>query len=179
MEIVCRSQNSDDAAEVASLVASVFTASEGEAEGTLIGRLARDLTAEQGDDVRGFVAIDGEQIVGSIFFSRLSFATDVEAFILAPVAIACAHQRKGIGQQLIRYGLEQMKQAGAAIAVTYGDPAYYCKTGFAPVGQDVIPPPLPLSMPEGWLAQSLDGGVVAPVSGPSSCVGGLNDPVYW
>lgn len=72
-----------------------------------------------------------------------------------------------------------MKKRGAAIVVTYGDPAYYGRLGFNAIGQDVIPPPFELTQPEGWLAQSLDGGAIAAIPGPSACVGALDDAVYW
>jgi putative acetyltransferase len=36
-----------------------------------------------------------------------------------------------------------------------------------------------LQRPEGWLAQSLTGKAIQPITGPSSCVEALNKPEYW
>jgi predicted N-acetyltransferase YhbS len=63
--------------------------------------------------------------------------------------------------------------------VTYGDPAFYEKVGFRPVSQDTLPPPLDLSQPDGWLAQSLTDNEVPRLHGPSTCVPAFNDPVFW
>jgi len=35
----------------------------------------------------GFVAIENEKIIGSIFFTQLTFQSEVNAFLLSPVAI--------------------------------------------------------------------------------------------
>jgi len=72
-----------------------------------------------------------------------------------------------------------MKEKGTQIAVTYGDPAYYTKTGFEPLSQELIPPPLELSLPIGWLGQSLIEKPIPELPGPSRCVIAFNNPAYW
>ena len=69
-----RHHTKNDSRAIVQLFASVFADSEGETEGALIGRLAKDLFEKTDEhDLFNFVAeIDG-QIVGSIFFSRLWF----------------------------------------------------------------------------------------------------------
>ncbi len=70
--------------EIKQLFTKTFTASEGQAEGALIGALAHDLiTRTDPQDLYCFVATDKEQIIGCIFFSRLTFQRDVNAFLLA------------------------------------------------------------------------------------------------
>jgi predicted N-acetyltransferase YhbS len=68
---------------------------------------------------------------------------------------------------------------GAQIAVTYGDPAFYGRTGFANVTTDTLPAPHPLSQPMGWIAQSLTGKGLPKIQGPLSCVAPLDDPAFW
>ena len=89
---------SSSAREIKKLFSSVFTNSEGQAEGELIGNLAFELqetTAPR--DLFGFVARDGENIIGCIFFTRLKFEVQIDAFILSPVAVATQYQnRKGV-----------------------------------------------------------------------------------
>jgi len=159
---------------------SVFTDSEGPEEGELIGNLVRDIvnTTPPGD-LDGFVAVEEQEVFGAILFSRLRFSTQLNAFILAPVAVHSAFQGRGIGQRLIRHGIMKMREAGVSLLMTYGDPAFYGKVGFNPVSTDLVPSPLPLSRPEGWLGQSLTDHPIEPVPGPASCVKTLADPVYW
>jgi predicted N-acetyltransferase YhbS len=109
----------------------------------------------------------------------LTFEKDVDVFLLAPVAIHCDYQGKGIGQHLINHGLRQLKKRGVRIVTTYGDPAFYSKVGFSPISQEVIAAPLELSQTEGWLGQSLIGDSIESLPGRSSCVKAFNNPVYW
>jgi len=169
-----------DSAAIEALFVAVFTKSEGESEGTLIGNLSRELIAETGRrDLHGFVAVDGEQIVGAIFFSRLTFETDVNAFILGPVAIHNDYQGRGIGQAFIKHGLGALADEGVRLVVTYGDPGFYSRVGFRPISQDVVQAPFELSQPEGWLGQDLRGNPTEAISGKCSCVKALDNPAYW
>lgn len=175
-----RSHEPADSSAIVELFVSTFTGSEGEAEGKLVGNLVKEMIAgSYGRDMCGFAAVDGEEIVGAIFFSRLVFERDIDVFILSPVAVRGDHQGRGIGQSLIDHGLREMKKRGVKIVTTYGDPAFYSRVGFRPLSRDVIPAPHELSQPEGWLGQSLDGDPIEKIPGPCSCVKALDDPAYW
>lgn len=167
--------------EIPNLFESVFTASEGVDEGQIIRRFVDDLMVTTPDtDLFVYVALDKGNLLGCIFFSRLEFAGDVwRVCLLSPVAVRTDRQRAGVGQKLIAYGLDDLRGKGFDIAVTYGDPEYYRKTGFMPVSQDVVPAPLLLNHPHGWLGQSLHGSDLTPVPGPSRCVPALNKPELW
>jgi predicted N-acetyltransferase YhbS len=65
------------------------------------------------------------------------------------------------------------------LVFTYGDPAFYSKTGFEQITEQIVEAPFPLSQPEGWLAQSLDGEPIRAMSGLSKCVEALSDQKYW
>lgn len=170
----------NDAAEIERLFIKTFSDSEGQAEGERIGRLARDLMSGMPEgDVYCFVAREDGPIVGAIFFSQITFQAEIKAFILAPVAVHTDRQGKGIGQRLIKFGLDALAKDGVELAITYGDPRFYAKVGFQSVREAVIPAPLPLQRPEGWLAQSLQGEEIQPIKGKSSCVEALNKPEYW
>ena len=172
--------NPNDAAEIERLFIKTFADSEGQSEGEIIGRLVSNFMSRTGkSDYYGFVATEADLVVGGIFFSRLAFEDGPNAFILAPVAVRTDFQGRGIGQQLIRFGLDALSKAGVELAVTYGDPGFYSKAGFQVVTEAVIPPPLTLQHPEGWLAQSLKGDGIQPIKGKSSCVEALNKPEYW
>jgi putative acetyltransferase len=68
---------------------------------------------------------------------------------IAPVAVAPAHQRRGVGSALMRAALERLRQRGGAGAVLVGDPAYYGRFGFAArpgLGAGAIPPEFVLAL---------------------------------
>jgi predicted N-acetyltransferase YhbS len=89
------------------------------------------------------------------------------------------NQSKGIGQALINYGLNELKKRSVTVAVTYGDPNYYSKVGFRELPESIIQAPLKLSMPFGWLGQSLTGKPIPTINERPVCVKEFNDPVYW
>lgn len=165
---------------ITQLFASVFAESESQTEGQLIGKLAEDLFETTDEhDLLNYVADDDGQLVGSIFFSRLAFEDTLDAFMLAPVAVLTDRQGIGVGQALIRHGLQDVKEQGVRTVLTYGDPAFYQKVGFRQISHETVKPPFKLSQPEGWLGQSLVGNPIAALIGGCSCVEAFNDPAYW
>lgn len=178
--MVFRESQKAESEALVQLFLSVFSASEGEAEGLLIGQLAKELFESSDErDLFNFVAVADGQLVGSIFFSRLVFESDIVAFILAPVAVLSEYQGKGIGRELIKYGLHELQKRRVNFALTYGDPRFYRKVGFRSVSSKVVRPPFELSQPEGWLGQSLADRPIESLHGNFSCVKALSAPVYW
>ena len=166
--------------EVIDLFTSVFSSSEGDDEGKLIGELVSKLAPNiDGKEVFCFGAYIQELLVGSVFLTRLRFKESHSVYMLAPVAVRTEFQGKGIGQSLIKYGLEEMKNLSVPVVVTYGDPSYYSKLGFQPLSESVIQAPLELSMPEGWLGCSLAGEPIPAINERPTCVKEFNDPSYW
>ena len=166
--------------EIEKLFIKTFSDSEGQPEGERIGDLVRGLMNKTAPhDLFGFIATENEQIMGSIFFTKMTFEADICAFILSPVAIHTDHQRNGVGQKLINFGLNTLKKKGVELILTYGDPNFYSKVGFCVVSEKVVPAPQPLSYPHGWLAQSLVSDEILPIAGKSHCVKELNNPKIW
>lgn len=175
-----RVASKDESETIVQLFASVFSVSEGEAEGLLVGQLARELYESSDErDLFNFVAEGDGQVVGSIFLSRMVFESDSAAFILAPVAVHSEHHGKGIGRRLIKHGLRELKKRGVNFVLTYGDPKFYEKVGFRSISSEVVRPPYELSQPEGWLGQALCDRPIDSLRGSSKCVEALNNPVYW
>jgi predicted N-acetyltransferase YhbS len=157
-----------------------FADSAGEQEGEQIAQLVSALShALDGAEVTGFASVEGGALIGAIFFTRLRFDDDALVHMLAPVAVATAHQRTGVGQALIRHGLQAMARQGASVAITYGDPAYYGQLGFEPLSESVIQAPMPMSMPEGWLGQSLIDQPIQARRERPRCVAPFQDPAHW
>jgi putative acetyltransferase len=73
--------------------------------------------------------VNGE-IVGHVAFSPVTVGDDAGWYGLGPVSVWPESQSRGIGQSLIRHGLDQLRQMGAKGCVLIGDPAYYSRFGF-------------------------------------------------
>lgn len=166
--------------DLTSLFRSTFSASEGEKEGALIGELVSKLSdAIDNADVICFGALQNQSLIGAIFFTRLRFDDDALVYMLAPVAVSTAHQRAGVGKSLIKFALNAIAGKGAVVAITYGDPAFYGNLGFEPLSENVLRAPMELSMPMGWLGQSLTGKPIQARRERPSCVEAFRSPAYW
>ena len=166
--------------EIAALFTSVFTSSEGAEEGMLIGNLASELSTNiDNQEIICLGSYEKESIIGCIFFTSLRFNESIKVYMLAPVAVSTKHQGKGVGQSLINYGLDELKKRAVSVAVTYGDPSFYSKVGFQALSESVIQAPLKLSMPFGWLGQSLTEEPIPTIEERPACVKAFNNPVYW
>ena len=112
-----------------------------------------------------FVAeLDG-QVVGHILFSDIHIVSDgdsVDALALAPMAVVSEHQRKGIGSDLVRTGLEQCRQDGHRIVIVLGHPNYYPRFGFSP---ELAAPLQSQYAGEAFMALELMPGALDGVSG--------------
>lgn len=143
----------------------------------LVTRMLADTPAQ---DIYVFQGHMGDGLVAAAIFTRLSYPDDPQSvFILSPMAVDPAHQRQGHGQALLRNALHSLAHQGVDVAVTYGDPAYYGQIGFRPMTTEQAQPPLPLSMPIGWIGQTLPDGDEVKLVGPSTCIDALNDPSIW
>lgn len=174
--------------QIVALFTAAFTAAEGAEEGALIGDLARRLMAQTPKaDLRSIAALEpgADKVIGAVLLSRLCYpapagrAPAPQVFVLAPVAVAPGHQRQGIGQAMLAQAMAGLRAEGVDLAVTYGDPAYYGRAGFAPMREADLPAPYRLSHPEGWLAQALGGRALTPLAGPARCAAALDDPRFW
>lgn len=176
--------DSFDVTALSDLFANVFAASEGAQEGALIGDFVRQMLFSSAHDLRVFAATEqsttGERISGCAIFSRMRYDQDPRVvFILSPMAVETSMQGQGLGQQILREAINQLRTEGVDAILTYGDPAYYGKVGFTPVTEEDAPAPMPLSMPQGWLAQSLAADRLVPLCGKAHCVKALNNPDLW
>ena len=181
MAIQFMSGHDQNEALIEALFTDVFSASEGAQEGKVIGALVREFMISTPDeDLYVFSAVEEGDLQGCIFLSRLRFdRDDRQVFILSPVAVRTISQKTGVGQALINHGLDRLCAAGIDFVVTYGNPNYYCKTGFRPIPEEFAQAPLKLNHPHGWLGQSLSETEPSPLKGASRCVDALNRSELW
>ena len=77
------------------------------------------------------VAEEDGEVIGHLAFSPVQVdAAGGDWFGLGPVSVAPARQGKGVGQALVRAGLERLEAMGAAGCVVLGEPGYYGRFGF-------------------------------------------------
>jgi len=127
--VTIRSENAADADELSAIRSINEAAFAGCEEADLVDKLRTD-----GDVLISLVAEFDQRIVGHILFSRMWIETPaarIAAVALAPVAVLPEHQRRGIGGQLIRYGLDMLHDQGERIVIVVGHPAYYPRFGFS------------------------------------------------
>lgn len=162
------------------LFRTTFSSSEGDEEGELIGELASQLSdAIDETNVICLGALQNETLIGAIFLTRLRFDDDSLVYMLAPVAVSTTYQGAGVGKSLIKFALNSIAGKGAVVVITYGDPAFYGKVGFEPLSENVLKAPMELSMPKGWLGQSLTGKPIQARHERPSCIEAFRNPAYW
>lgn len=167
-------------AQVTQLFRQSFTEHEGADEGDLIAQLVHELSGTLNHiDPVGYATLENDEIIGAILFTRLEFSSPVSVYLLSPVAVATEHQQKGVGQALIRHGLNALKTKAVSVVITYGDPNFYGKVGFEPLPESVIKAPMPLSHPIGWQGQSLQDGPIPTLQGQPTCHVVFRDPALW
>ena len=100
--------------------------------------LLRDLRASDAwIDGLSFVAeLDGE-VVGHVLFTRSRLDAPrrlVDVLVLSPLAVRADVQGRGIGSDLVRYGLEHVRSRPEPAVFLEGSPRYYPRFGFVPGG---------------------------------------------
>lgn len=99
--------------------------------------------------------------VGHILFSRM-WIDDLAAVALAPMAVRTEYQRQGIGELLVRRGLELLRDQGERIVIVLGHPGYYPRFGFSVEKARRLESPFP---PEAYMALELVPGALSGVQG--------------
>ncbi|MBA8910851.1 GNAT family N-acetyltransferase [Aminobacter ciceronei] len=102
-----------------------------------------DALRDAGALTLSLIAEDGGKILGHVAFSPVTVGGDAGWYGLGPVSVWPDNQGKGIGQALIRLGLDALRGMGAKGCVLIGDPAYYSRFGFVAdpaVTYDGLPP---------------------------------------
>lgn len=123
-----RTETRDDHAAIDELLAAAFADMPG--GGQVERRIASALRDDEAMSLCLVADIDG-RIAGCAMFSPVSIgdgATDW--YGLGPVAVSPQDQRHGVGSALIRAGLAELADRGAAGCVVLGEPEYYGRFGF-------------------------------------------------
>lgn len=113
------------------------------------------------------VAVQENALSGHILFTPVTIESEsavVTAVALGPMSVLPEYQRQDTGSQLVRAGLEELRQAGHEIVVVLGHPDYYPRFGFSPTSKYGIK--CEFEVPdEVFMALELREGALAGVSG--------------
>lgn len=160
--LVIRPAHAEDAEAIDSVIRAAFAATEfghqGEAD------LVRMIGAD-GDTLVSLVAERDGAIAGHVLFSRMDVEADgvpLSGAGLAPVSVVPQLQGQGIGDALIRAGLEELCAQGVAISFVLGHADYYPRFGYSP---DLAARfASPFGGPH-FMAMMLDSGAAWPLGG--------------
>lgn len=99
-------------------------------EGRIVDQLRKDAKP-----YLGFVAVDGDDVVGHIVFSAATlhcYSAPYPIIALGPMAVRPERQRGGVGSALVRAGLDACRTTGHDLVVVLGHPDFYPRFGFVP-----------------------------------------------
>jgi putative acetyltransferase len=89
------------------------------------------------------VAEDEGQLIGQVTISPVTISDGSTGWYgLGPISVLPEKQQQGIGSQLMRQSLAELRKKGATGCVVVGDPAYYQRFGFQ-ADRRLIYPDLP------------------------------------
>ena len=93
------------------------------------------------------VGADGTEVRGYALYQRATvdgINGPQPALLLAPIGVDPAYQRKGVGERLVRHGLERCRVVGIELVFTVGLPEYFSRFGFQPAAPQGLTPNIPL-----------------------------------
>ena len=157
--LIIRQETREDIAIIRYINEQAF---DGTVEADIIEKLR-----DRGALTLSLVAMQDNEVVGHIAFSPVkveSEHSDFETIALAPMAILTAYQRRGIGSQLVRAGLEECRRLGYKAVVVLGHADYYPRFGFVPASTFNLK--CEYQVPdEAFMALELSKGALSHISG--------------
>jgi len=150
-------------------------------EAELVEALLADATAAP---IINLVAEEGSELIGHALFTHAVVETaggDVEATILAPLAVAPSAQRRGVGQALGRAGIDRATELGIGLVFVLGHIDYYPRLGFTPAAPLGLRAPYPIdpAVADAWMVLATRPGLLGEVRGTIRCADALMHPEMW
>ena len=176
-----RPATDSDLSAISRIHREAFGPTEGPEVDDLVTELLRDETAEPRLSI---VAESGGTVIGHVLFTAARLDTGPSgptASILAPLGVAEAFQRRGVGGLLVERGLSTLDEQGVELVFVLGHPSYYPRFGFHPAGVAGFDAPYPIleKNADAWMVKALEPGAVDRFSGTVVCASALAHPEHW
>ncbi|MGC5699147.1 N-acetyltransferase [Pseudomonas sp. NFXW11] len=137
MTLIIRSERPSDIPAIEQLTREAFLS---EAHSSHTEQFIINALRAAGALTLSLVAEEQGQVLGHASISPVTFSGGEPSWYgLAPVSVLPGQQGRGIGSQLIRQLLEQLRELGAAGCVVLGEPGYYGRFGFKAEQGPVLP----------------------------------------
>lgn len=137
MSLEIRYEEPSDAAAIEALTVAAFRDAR---HGSHTEHLIVNALREAGQLTLSLVAVEDGALVGHVAVSPVSISDGTAGWYgLGPISVAPDRQRRGIGSQLMRRALAELRRLGAAGCVVLGDPSYYGRFGFEAEPALVLP----------------------------------------
>lgn len=151
------------------------------AEAELVAALLEDPTAQP---VLSLLAEAEGKPVGHILFTSAAVHGDgviVPASILAPLAVVPEAQRRGVGQALIRAGIEALATLDIGLVFVLGHIDYYPRAGFRPALPLGLRAPYDIdpAVADAWMVRETRQGLLGAVQGTVRCADTFMHPELW
>jgi putative acetyltransferase len=157
--VTIRPERPDDAARIREVNHLAFGQP---AEADLVEKLRANCA-----EALSLVAED-DTVVGHILFTPVvveDAGRPVAGMGLAPMAVLPDRQRQGIGSQLVRRGLDLLRERGCPFVVVVGHPEYYPRFGFERASTHGLASQWDGIRDEAFMALILDAPAMTAVSG--------------
>jgi len=146
--------------------------------------LTRDLLADPtAKPLISLIAFVDSSPAGHVLFTKAHLTSNPElsVSILAPLAVVPSFQRQGVGEALVKKGLQLLTKADVDLVFVLGHPTYYPRHGFTPAGKlgFKAPYPIPEKDADAWMVQELHPNIIGTASGKIICCDALNKPEHW
>ena len=131
------------------------------------GRIV-DKIREACEEIISLVAVEGEKVVGHIFFSPAEInnkGKTIKGMGLAPMAVHPDYQNKGIGSSLVKEGIKRVEETSCPFIIVLGHDKYYPRFGFETASMYGIKPQWDGVPDEAFMIMILDKEIMAGVSG--------------
>lgn len=148
-------------------------------ESLLVESLLADPSAQP---ALSLVAESDSTLIGHALFTKLDLLGPQQApiaSILAPLAVAPAAQRSGVGRSLIEKGCELLAASGVSMLFVLGDPRYYGKHGFTPALPHGLRAPYTIEPEGAWMVRALGSYALGATQAEVRCADALAPEKYW
>lgn len=151
------------------------------AEAELVDALLNDPTAVP---VVSLLAEADGRAIGHVLFTGATVRGDgviVPASILAPLAVVPEAQRRGVGQTLIRAGIEALRARDIGLVFVLGHIEYYPRAGFRPALPLGLRAPYDIdpAVADAWMVLETRAGLLGTVRGIVRCADTFMRPELW